>query len=47
MNAVLITDTALYRNKNYHSRKDTLKTLNVGKMANVVDGLANTLLSVR
>ena len=42
--AVMITDTAFFRNKNYHTEKDTLKTLNIGKMANVIDGLVNSLL---
>lgn len=46
ISAVLLTDTAFYRNKNYHSHKDTLKTLNVSKMANVIDGLAQTLLTL-
>ena len=42
--AVMITDTAFFRNKNYHTEKDTLKTLNIGKMANVIDGLVNNLM---
>lgn len=42
--AVMITDTAFFRNKNYHTEKDILKTLNIGKMANVIDGLVNNLM---
>ncbi|OTG68228.1 peptidase M28 [Acinetobacter sp. ANC 4470] len=42
--AVMITDTAFFRNKHYHTEKDTLKTLNIAKMANVIDGLVNSLL---
>ncbi|OTG98486.1 peptidase M28 [Acinetobacter sp. ANC 4654] len=42
--AVMITDTAFFRNKYYHTEKDTLKTLNIGKMANVIDGLVNNLM---
>ena len=38
--AVMITDTAFYRNKNYHERTDTPATLNYSKMAEVVKGLA-------
>lgn len=42
--AMMITDTGFYRNKNYHSKTDSLKTLNIGKMAQVVDGLVYSLL---
>ena len=42
--AVMITDTAFFRNKHYHTEKDTLKTLNIAKMANVIDGLVNRLM---
>ena len=38
--AVMITDTAFYRNKNYHQLTDTPATLNYNKMAGVVKGLA-------
>ena len=38
--AVMITDTAFYRNKNYHQLTDTPATLNYNKMAEVVKGLA-------
>ena len=42
--AMMITDTASFRNKHYHTHGDSLKTLNIGKMANVVDGLAYSLM---
>ncbi|TCB62291.1 M28 family peptidase [Acinetobacter terrae] len=42
--AMMITDTASFRNKHYHTHGDTLKTLNIGKMANVVDGLVYSLM---
>lgn len=42
--ALMITDTAFFRNKHYHTAADTLKTLNIGKMANVIDGLVYSLL---
>jgi len=44
--ALMITDTAFYRNKNYHKKTDQMHTLNINKMANVIDGVYNTLLSV-
>ncbi|MCH4243484.1 MAG: M20/M25/M40 family metallo-hydrolase [Acinetobacter gerneri] len=42
--AIMITDTAFFRNKNYHTSADQAQTLNTEKMAQVVNGLANTLL---
>jgi len=40
MKAVMITDTAFYRNKNYHQQTDKSTTLDYNKMAEVVKGLA-------
>jgi hypothetical protein len=40
--AVMITDTAFYRNRNYHKQTDTPATLNYKKMAEVVKGLASS-----
>jgi len=40
MKAVMITDTAFYRNKNYHQQTDKPTTLDYNKMAEVVKGLA-------
>lgn len=42
--ALMITDTASFRNKHYHTKGDTLKILNFGKMASVVDGLVYSLM---
>ncbi|WP_173912723.1 M20/M25/M40 family metallo-hydrolase [Acinetobacter sp. Marseille-Q1618] len=42
--AIMITDTAFFRNKHYHTAQDTVDKLNVDKMADVVNGLAYTLL---
>lgn len=42
--AIMVTDTAFYRNKNYHTTADTLKTLNLEKMTQVIDGLVQTIL---
>jgi hypothetical protein len=37
--AVMITDTAMYRNPNYHSAKDTIDTLDFDKMTSLCKGL--------
>jgi len=37
--AVMITDTAFYRNENYHTPNDTPDTLNYENMAKVTDGI--------
>lgn len=37
--AVMVTDTAFYRNPNYHKASDTPDTLDYGRMAQVVTGL--------
>lgn len=42
--AIMITDTSFYRNANYHKVTDTLDTLNIEKMGEVVKGLYWTLL---
>ena len=42
--AIMVTDTAFYRNKNYHTSADTLKTLNLEKMTQVIDGLVQAIL---
>jgi len=44
--AVMITDTAFYRNPNYHSASDTPDTLNFDKMREVVRGLYRALLNL-
>ncbi len=42
--AMMITDTAFYRNKNYHQKTDTMETLDLKRMAQVIDGLLESLL---
>lgn len=42
--AIMITDTAFFRNKHYHTKDDTVEKLNLKKMAEVVNGLVYTLL---
>lgn len=41
---VMVTDTAFYRNPNYHSAADTPETLDYGKMAQVVKGLCDAVV---
>lgn len=41
--AVMLTDTAMYRNPNYHRASDTPGTLDYERMAMVVDGVRNAV----
>ncbi len=41
--AVMVTDTAFYRNPHYHRATDTPEKINYAKMSCVVNGLAGTL----
>lgn len=43
--AVMITDTAFYRNPNYHQLSDTWETLDYQRMAEVISSLHNMILS--
>jgi hypothetical protein len=43
--AVMITDTAFYRNKNYHQTSDTMGTLDYTRMKEVVDEIYTSLLT--
>jgi hypothetical protein len=42
--ALMLTDTSFYRNKNYHKSTDTMETLDIFRMAKVIDGVFNTLI---
>ncbi|WP_299568888.1 M28 family peptidase [uncultured Pedobacter sp.] len=44
--ALMITDTSFYRNKNYHKKTDKLETLDINRMAKVIDGIYLTLLAL-
>ena len=44
--ALMITNTAFYRNENYHRSTDTMETLDIDKMASVINAIYRTLLSV-
>ncbi len=41
--AIMLTDTAFYRNKNYHKSSDTIDTIDIERMCCVIDGLVLTL----
>jgi hypothetical protein len=44
--AVMVTDTAFYRNPHYHTQNDTLEKLDYQSMAEVVKGLYGVLLNL-
>lgn len=44
--AIMITDTSFYRNPNYHSRSDTIDTLNFDKMKEVIKGIYWALINL-
>lgn len=44
--ALMITDTAFYRNRNYHKTSDTMEKLDYKRMALVVDALFETCLQL-
>ena len=44
--AVMVTDTAFYRNKAYHTENDTADRLDFHRMAIVVDGVAKAILDL-
>jgi Zn-dependent M28 family amino/carboxypeptidase len=43
--AVMLTDTAFYRNNNYHKKGDTMDSLDINRMANVIDGVFETVVN--
>ncbi|GAA4198279.1 M28 family peptidase [Pedobacter jeongneungensis] len=45
--AMMITDTSFYRNKNYHQKTDTMETLDIPRMGKVIDGVYNGLISLK
>lgn len=44
--AVMITDTSFFRNHNYHEETDTIETLNIPKMKNVITTVYKTLTNL-
>lgn len=47
ISALMITDTAFYRNKNYHEKTDTIETLDFHKMSKVIDSVYTTLVNLK
>ncbi len=45
--AVMITDTAFYRNHNYHESSDTIDTLDFNRMQQVVKGVCWSLINMK
>jgi Zn-dependent M28 family amino/carboxypeptidase len=41
--AIMLTDTAFYRNPHYHNARDTPDTLDYDRLARVVHGLSDML----
>jgi len=44
--AIMVTDTAMYRNRRYHTTSDTPESLNYDAMSRVVCGLKHSVLSI-
>ncbi|MBM3452541.1 MAG: M28 family peptidase [Bacteroidetes bacterium] len=44
IDALMITDTSFYRNKNYHKETDTIETLNIAEMAEVINATYQVLV---
>jgi Zn-dependent M28 family amino/carboxypeptidase len=44
--AIMISDTAFYRNKNYHTMKDTADTLDYKRMAMTVEAIHAAVLAL-
>lgn len=47
ISAIMITDTAFYRNKNYHEETDKMETLNIPKMSKVIDSVFDAIVSLK
>ena len=45
--ALMITNTAHYRNPNYHKKTDTMETLDIPKMMKVIDATALALINLK
>jgi len=45
--AVMITNTSFYRNKNYHTKDDTIETLDLNKMSAVIEQLYLTIKQIK
>lgn len=47
ISSLMITDTAFYRNKNYHRKGDSMETLDIAKMAQVIDSVVLGITSLK
>lgn len=45
--AIMLTDTAMFRNKNYHTAQDTPQTLDYRKMRELVEDLTQLFLEIK
>jgi len=45
--ALMITNTAHYRNPNYHNKTDTMETLDISKMMKVIDAAALAIINLK
>ena len=45
--ALMITNTAHYRNPNYHKSTDTMETLDIPKMMKVIDATASAIINLK
>ena len=45
--ALMVTDTSFYRNNNYHEATDTMETLDLRRMAGVIDGVFSALTALK
>lgn len=44
--ALMVTNTAFYRNKNYHHLTDTMETLDIYRMSKVINGVYQSLINL-
>jgi hypothetical protein len=43
----MVTNTAFYRNYNYHQASDKMETLDIPKMMKVIDGTALAIINLK
>ncbi len=44
--AMMVTNTAFFRNKNYHQPTDTMETLDIGRMSQVIDAIFHAVANI-
>jgi hypothetical protein len=45
--ALMVTNTAFYRNHNYHQPSDIMETLDIPKMMKVIDTTASAIINLK